>query len=191
MLYVVRHGRTAANADGRLLGRLDVDLDDEGQRQAAALAHALPSGARVVSSPLARTCQTAEIIAGDRSIETDERWIELDYGRIDGSKLSDLPAEMWARWRADPDFAPAGGESLSEMGRRVTAACDDLGPSSIDEDVIVVSHVSPIKAAVSWALGVGIEVAWRTFVAPASITTIGYGDLGPMLRSFNEVAHLA
>ena len=53
------------------------------------------------------------------------------------------------------------------------------------------THVSPIKAAVAWALGVGDEVAWRMCVAPASITRIGSGRTGPSLRSFNEIAHLA
>jgi alpha-ribazole phosphatase len=72
----------------------------------------------------------------------------------------------------------------------VSRACTDLGPESEESDIIVVSHVSPIKAAVAWALDVGIEVSWRTFVAPASITTIGHGAQGPMLRSFNEGGHL-
>jgi broad specificity phosphatase PhoE len=56
--------------------------------------------------------------------------------------------------------------------------------------VVVVSHVSPIKAAVAWALGVGDEVTWRLFVAPASLTRIALGDRGPVLHTFNEVAHL-
>jgi broad specificity phosphatase PhoE len=61
-----------------------------------------------------------------------------------------------------------------------------------DGDVVVVSHVSPIKAAAAWALGVGDEVAWRMYVAQASITRIGVGGPGglPSLRSFNETAHL-
>ena len=62
MLYVVRHGRTAANASGLLLGHLDPDLDDLGVRQARLLAAALGPVDRVVSSPLARTRQTAEAL---------------------------------------------------------------------------------------------------------------------------------
>jgi broad specificity phosphatase PhoE len=54
----------------------------------------------------------------------------------------------------------------------------------------VVSHVSPIKAAVAWALGVGDEITWRMWVAPASITRIGCSGPAPSLRSFNELAHL-
>jgi hypothetical protein len=53
-----------------------------------------------------------------------------------------------------------------------------------------VTHVSPIKAAVAWALGVGDEVAWRLFVAPASITRIAVSGARRSLHSFNEIAHL-
>jgi broad specificity phosphatase PhoE len=54
----------------------------------------------------------------------------------------------------------------------------------------VVSHVSPIKAAVAWALGVGDEASWRIWVGPASITRIGFAGRTPSLRAFNELAHL-
>ena len=82
MLFVVRHGRTAANASGLLLGRLDPDLDELGVRQATAAAAALGSVDRVVSSPLLRTRHTAE--AFGREVEVDDRWIEMDYGEFDG-----------------------------------------------------------------------------------------------------------
>ncbi|HAZ55902.1 MAG TPA: hypothetical protein DCY78_01570, partial [Acidimicrobiaceae bacterium] len=72
MLFVVRHGRTAANASGLLLGRLDPDLDELGVRQATAAAAALGSVDRVVSSPLLRTRHTAE--AFGLEVEVDDRW---------------------------------------------------------------------------------------------------------------------
>ena len=87
-------------------------------------------------------------------------------------------------------FAPPGGESLADLTRRVHAACDDLCDEARDTTVVVVSHVSPIKAAVAWALGAGPEVAWRTHLDPASISRIVIGRRGPLLRTFNEVAHL-
>ena len=59
MLIVARHGQTAANAAGLLLGRADVELDDTGRRQAAALAEAVGPADVVVSSPLRRAVQTA------------------------------------------------------------------------------------------------------------------------------------
>ena len=187
-LLLVRHGQTDANARGLLLGRADPPLSELGRRQAAALALRVPAAARVVASPLARTQETAA--AFGRPVDLDERWIELDYGIWDGRPLTEVPAELWARWRADPEFAPEGGESLAELGRRVAAACQALVEEAASTDVVVVSHVSPIKAAVAWALGVGDGVAWRMFVDVASLTRIAVTDRGPVLRSFNEVHHL-
>jgi probable phosphoglycerate mutase len=197
VLIVVRHGRTAANASGLLLGRLDPGLDPVGETQAEALGAALGAGSiqRVISSPLARTRRTAETIAaaaGGLAVDLDDRWLELDYGELDGTPLGDVPAAIWTSWRADPDFAPPGGESLRSLRARVDAACAELlaGPAG-GGDVVVVTHVSPIKAALGWALGADDQVNWRAFVAPASITRIDLRrGASPVLCSFNETGHL-
>ena len=188
MLFVVRHGQTAANAAGQLLGRADVPLTDTGRQQAVALAAAVGPVDRVITSPLQRARDTAA--AFGVQVEVDDRWTELDYGIYDERPLADVPRELWDRWRSDPDYTPPEGESLASVGRRVRTACDELAPDAVDADVVVVSHVSPIKAAVAWTLQVGDEIAWRTFVAVASITRVGVTERGPLLRSFNEVAHL-
>jgi len=188
MLIIVRHGRTAANAAGELLGHRDISLDPTGAAQARALAAAIGPVSRVVCSPLARARETAE--AFGMPVEVDDRWIELDYGDWDGARAADLGPERWASWRADLDFTPPGGESLRSLGRRVRQACDDLVAAAERDDIVVVSHVSPIKAAFGWALGVGDNVSWRCFVAPASIMRVAVSPLGSSLRSFNETAHL-
>lgn len=188
MLIIARHGRTEANRDGRLLGRLDVDLDDLGARQAAAMAASVGPVDRIVSSPLRRTRQTAE--AWGQRVEVDDRWIELDYGEFDGVPMRDVDPAVWDAWRSDLGYAPPAGESIAALGERVRAACDDLVASAIDRDVLVVSHVSPIKAAVGWALGVGDAIAWRMFVAPASVTRIAVSERGASLHAFNLVDHL-
>lgn len=203
MLIVARHGRTAANAAGLLLGRADPPLDQTGRAQAKALAAALeplPQPWRIIASPLARTRATAEAIAEgtarDVEIELDERWIELDYGELDGQPVGDVPGDTWRRWREDLDFVPAGGESMRALGERVRAACRELQERACDEGdaagtTIVVSHVSPIKAAVAWALDGGDELTWRLYVAPASRTHIRLGSRGVALTGFNLVDHLA
>ena len=193
MLIVVRHGQTAANARGLLLGRSDPPLDPVGRDQAAAVAAALAPLApdvRVLSSPLQRCRETAAIITGARpgpacEVEIDDRWIELDYGELEGHPVRDVPEETWQRWRADPDFSPGGGETLRSLGARVAQACDEVIASAVARDIVVVTHVSPVKAAVVWALGVGDEVTWRTYVAPGSITRIAPRALGPVLAAFN------
>lgn len=184
MLILVRHGQTAANAAGLFLGRADPPLTALGRRQAEALAAALPSTGRIISSPLTRARDTAA--AFGVPVEVDERWIEMDYGDLDEQPIASLRAAVWQRWRGDVDHAPDGGESTAAVGRRVREACDELAPDAAGMDVVVVSHVSPIKAAVAWALGVGDEIAWRMFVDDAAVCRIAIAPDGPVLRSFNE-----
>ena len=188
-LVIVRHGRTEANARGVLLGRLDVELDAVGRAQAERLAAATGAVDRVIASPLRRTRQTAA--AFGQPVEIDERLIELDYGEFDGCAFDEVPEGTWARWRSDLSFAPPGGESLHTLGLRVRALLDELTRSPSDETVALVSHVSPIKAAVAWTLGAGDELTWRLFVAPASITRVEATERGVVLRSFNEASHLS
>lgn len=183
MLYVVRHGQTEANAGGLLSGRSDVLLTGLGRRQAEAVARALPEPSRVISSPLLRARETAE--AFGQPVEIDNRWIELDYGELDRQPVADVSPEVWAAWRADLAYVPAGGESLAVLGARVRDACDDVRDDAASGDVVVVTHVSPIKAAVAWALGVGDEVAWRLYVEDGAVCTIGFGAGGPLLCAFN------
>jgi broad specificity phosphatase PhoE len=193
MLIIIRHGRTEANATGRLLGRLDVPLDDLGERQAAQLAASLLATTdridRVVSSPLRRARQTAECLG--LPVEIDDRFIEVDYGEYDGVPMADIPPDVWQLWRSDGTFTPPGGESLATLQQRVSGALDDLAEAARSENIVVATHVSPIKASVAWALGVGDEVTWRLFVQPASITRIIVREGGSVLQSFNETAHLA
>lgn len=189
MLIVVRHGRTEANASGLLLGRrLDPGLDSLGVRQASALAALLGGATRVVCSPLRRTRETAASLG--LPVTIDERWVEIDYGAWDGTPLRDISAATWAAWRRDTAFVPGGGESLASVGERVRAACRELVDEAATRDVVVVTHVSPIKAAVAWALGAEDEVVWRMYCAPASVTEIGTAGVAPSLRSFNVTSHL-
>ena len=184
VLLLVRHGETAPNVDGLLLGRADPPLTERGQAQARALAAAVPVPELVVSSPLRRAVDTAAAFGAPAQV--DERWIELDYGDLDGRHPAAVPGDVWARWRTDASFAPPGGESLSSLGRRVRSACDALAEPAAEAVVVVVTHVSPIKAALSWALGCGELVAWRMYVEDACITRIDIEAGGPVLRWFNR-----
>ena len=188
MLLLVRHGRTAANAGGLLQGRVDLPLDETGRAQAAALAAVVGNATRVVTSPLQRARATAEALGPP--VTVDERWIELDYGEWDQRPVASVPEQTWRVWRADPDFAPPGGESLADLGRRVREACEELREEVVDHDVVVVSHVSPIKAAVAWALDVSVLVSWRLHLDVASLSRIAVRPSGPAVLLYNSVCHL-
>lgn len=192
-LIIARHGRTEANATGLLLGHLDVPLDEVGEAQARALATAIGPVDRVISSPLLRTRQTAAAISAEfgLEVEIDDRWVELDYGEFDGLPLGEVPGDMWREWRHDPLYTPPGGESLAALETRVRGALVELAGQSGDHTVVVVSHVSPIKAAAVWALDVDYSTTWRLFVSPGSITRIMVTADWAILQSFNEVVHLS
>lgn len=191
MLILVRHGQTRINAGGLLQGRIDLPLDEIGRGQAEAIGRAVRArfpDAVVVSSPLQRARQTAESIVPSPVL--DERFLELDYGDFDGKAMSDVPDETWALWRRDPHFRPPNGETLVELDARVRPALEELAERARTSDVVIVSHVSPIKSAVTWALGIGPEATWRCSLDRASITTIAVSPRGPALVGFNDTSHL-
>ena len=183
VLYLVRHGRTEANAHGRLQGRIDLPIDELGRAQAAALPRLVQRVDRLVVSPSLRARQTAEVFGVEA--EVDERWLEMDYGCYDGVAIDQVPPEVWAGWLSNPDFAPEGGEPLSAVAARVFAACDDLVESARRHDVVVVSHATPIKVAMAWALGADVSITWRSHVDQASVTRVIIRDRGPALAGFN------
>ena len=192
LLTLVRHGQTAANAQNLLQGHVNHPLDDIGRAQVSLLGAAVQKIApvsRVISSPLLRAQQTAQAIAEGLTqsidIETDPRWIELNYGDFDGQPVSSVSPEQWATWRTDEHFRPPQGETLAELSVRVHDAIDALLADSVSAHIVVVSHVSPIKAAVAWALGVGVEVSWRTALDRASMTTVRLDAKHPALKTFN------
>jgi broad specificity phosphatase PhoE len=193
-IIIVRHGRTEFNATGRLQGRTDNPLDEVGLAQAEAvatyLAPELLSDTLFVCSPLLRARQTATAIAEGvgASLEIDERWIELDYGAYEGLRQSEVPSHVWREWRSDSNFAAPQGESLNQVQQRVTDACAELAQRLEGRTAVVVSHVSPIKSAVAWALGVDVSVGWKTQLVTASITRLAISANGAALTSFNEVA---
>ena len=237
-VVLVRHGRTAVNAQARLSGRHDPDLDELGREQAAAAGAAVAASLRgpvtVVSSPLRRCLQTAgemvqacaavdDAAAGEHhraarpqkcgdhssqgargshrgshiggaasrcSLDVDDRFIELDYGDWDGRPLADVPAEAWQQWRTDPEFRPPGGETLAAVSERVVEGLEAWVPLARGGTLVVVSHVSPIKAAVVWALGVGEDTTWRMRLDNASLCRLDVSGGHASLRSFNETAHL-
>ncbi len=186
MIAFVRHGETPPNRAGLLLGRSDAALTERGRSQVDRLAKALDGlgVAHVVTSPLRRARDTAAPIAAAcrLDVEVDERLIEVDYGEWEGRPFTELPPDVVGQWRRDGGFTPPGGESLEVVADRVASFC---GEWLDDRVVVAVSHVSPIKAAVTWTLRVGPELAWRMRLDVASTTRIGSG---PVLLSFNERA---
>jgi len=192
MITLVRHGQTAANRGGLLQGRVDVPLTDLGHRQAALVAAGIQSApARVLSSPLRRAMATAAPIAArfGLTVEIDERLVELDYGEWDQRAIGEVTPEEWRRWRGDASFAPPRGESLEVVAARTASFCSEM--IAAEGGVVAVSHVSPIKAGVAWALDAGSALTWHLRLDLASVTRLALGPDGRgCLVAFNETGHL-
>lgn len=192
MILLIRHGQTASNRDGLLVGRIDPPLTELGESQAQRLGGRLQGSnpAFILSSPLSRARQTADAIAASTglTVEIEDRLVEMNYGEWDGTPIADVPIEAWRQWRSDPEFKPPGGESLREVSQRVGSLMGELLLS--DDLAILVSHVSPIKAALAWALGAPDQMVWRMFIDVASISSIGMRQGAPCMLGFNETAHL-
>lgn len=184
MLYLVRHGRTDANANGLLQGRLDPPLDELGHRQAAAVAQRIGPVDEVIASSLQRAQDTAGYFGDD--VVIDDRWIEVAYGEYEGVPVGEVPPEVWQSWRTNREFATRGGESFGSLDSRVREACEELAERLSGRNIVVVSHVSPIKSAVSWALNATMEIMFHCHLSQASLCRIDIGKFGPLLYSFNE-----
>ena len=196
-LILVRHGETAHTKEKRFSGTggADPSLDADGRAQARATADWLAPLAEeidaVVSSPLRRTVETAEIIAErlGHQVAIEDGLAEAAFGTWDGLTFTEVqqqyPDDLDA-WLGSTDIAPGGGESLSAADTRVRRTRDRLLTAYPGKSVIAVSHVTPIKLLVRMALGAPLEALYRMELAPASVTVISwFPDGQASLRMFN------
>jgi probable phosphomutase (TIGR03848 family) len=195
-LVLARHAVTAETGP-KLSGRKPgIDLSEEGQRQAAALAERLADlpVAAVYASPIERTTQTAQAVA-DRhrlAVLPLEGVLEADYGDWTGQQLSELAkTDLWKVVQRSPSRAAfPGGESLAAMQARIVAALDAVVLAHPGELVVVVSHADPIKAAIAHYTGVHLDLFQRIMVAPASVTAFAFSNSGVALLKCNDTGSL-
>jgi broad specificity phosphatase PhoE len=186
-LVVVRHGRTAWNADGRFQGQVDIPLDEMGRAQALALEARLRAERfdLAVTSDLLRARHTAEIILAGRglSLQRDPRWREMDFGAWEGLTWDDI-------LRRDPNtrdaYAPPGGETFALLCARVERALRDVRAGAHDGvRALVVTHAGPLHALLRVVLG---EQAPAVRFTPASVTRLRWSGDAAELVALNEPA---
>ena len=184
-MVLVRHGETAHTAARRFSGRGGDDpaLTADGAAQVRATADWLAPLAEevdaVVSSPLRRARETAEILAArlGRTVEIEDGLAEAAFGTWDGMTFVEVqeryPDDLDA-WLGSMDIAPGGGDSIAAMDQRVRRARDRLLAGYPEKSVLAVSHVTPIKLMVRMALGAPLEAVYRMELAPASVSVISW-----------------
>jgi broad specificity phosphatase PhoE/ribonuclease HI len=198
---LLRHGETVHTAERRFSGwgGDDPPLNAVGVEQAHSAGRHLAAsdGADlIITSPMQRTRQTAEIVAEhlgvDVVVEQDIR--ECAFGEWDGMTFDDVQSqdgEALTRWLASTSVAPPGGESFDEVELRVRAARDRIVERYEGSTLVLVTHVTPLKTLLRLALDAPAHTYYRIEIRPASLSTISwFGDGNVSVRGINETPHL-
>lgn len=196
LLLLIRHG-TNDWVHGRLAGWTPgVHLNEEGRGQAAALAERLaflPIDA-IYASPLDRTVETAQAIAGPRNmpLRLVESLGEVKYGEWQGAELKELyKHELWPGVQFYPSGTRfPGGETLGEAQMRMVATLDNLRAQHPKGIIAVVSHADIIKLAIAYYVGMHMDLFQRLEIMPCALTAIRFTKMGPRLLAYNDVGAL-
>lgn len=205
-ILLIRHGETAWNAERRLQGHLDIALNAEGERQAAALGAAL-AGEHidlVISSDLARARQTAEAVQRARGssdagpVQRDSQLRERCYGGFEGLLYSEIAARFpleFAAWQArnvDAVLPPGKnqGETFRSFYERATKAILGHAARHPGQTLALVAHGGVLECAYRAALGLTLETPRDFKVHNASINRFVVEQGALKLVSWGEIAHL-
>ena len=163
-LYLLRHGQTEFNVKKLVQGRCDSPLTDLGRQQAQTAAAWLKGHDvvpdKVVSSPLGRAMDTAQLVATellgpDAAVEPCEGIIERCYGTFEEGPHDALPTDVW-----DPgeDLVPFGGEGSRALQERMVDTLTNLMDSEGIEALLAVSHGSASRQFIKAAAPEGFEL---------------------------------
>ncbi|MCQ4082152.1 bifunctional RNase H/acid phosphatase [Streptomyces sp. RB6PN25] len=199
---LLRHGETALTPQKRFSGSGggDPELSEAGRRQAQQVAAVLAARGTiqaVVSSPLTRCRQTADIVAARLGLDVrvDDGLRETDFGAWEGLTFAEVkerhPEDLEA-WLASAKAAPTGGgESFAAVARRVALCRDKLLARYTGKTVLLVTHVTPVKTLVRLALGAPPESLFRMELSAASLSAVAYyADGNTCVRLLNDTSHL-
>ncbi|WP_405612735.1 bifunctional RNase H/acid phosphatase [Streptomyces sp. NBC_00076] len=199
---LLRHGETPLTPQKRFSGSggSDPSLSDVGRGQAERAADSLARRGtiqEIVSSPLARTRETAGTVAArlGLGVTIDEGLRETDFGAWEGLTFGEVreryPDDL-NTWLADPDAEPTGGgESFVATAARIAATRDKLVAAHAGRTVLLVTHVTPIKTFVRLALGAPPESLFRMELSAASLSVVAYyADGNASVRLLNDTSHL-
>lgn len=198
-IYLVRHGTTVLTAEDRFAGATDVELSETGREQARRLGVRLAGEeiTAIYASPLGRTMETAQIVAGERRMDVQERegLREISHGRWEQMTRREVEAafpEEAASWEKDPyTFAPVGGESGLAVTARALPVLMEIVRTHPGEKVLIVSHKATIRLLLSSVLGFDPR-RYRDNLDqnPAALNIVDFKDtVNARLTLFNDTSH--
>lgn len=197
-IYLVRHGETTWNAEGRWQGTLDIPLGEVGHQQAQALAKHLKDRpiAAIYSSDLSRARDTAELLSRAKGLEiqTDARLRELDFGVFQGLTHDEIrakyPEEERELFVDYLDFVLPEGESRRAVQARVYEMWQEVVRRHPNSEVVVMSHGGPVRLLLLKLFDDQVERMLKVPLPNVSVTTITAEGDKLELEGLGETTHL-
>lgn len=200
-VLLVRHGATVLSAEDRFAGSTDVELSEEGRRQARCLAESLADTriAASYASPMSRAIETAKIVGTPQGIvpTTYPGLREIDHGRWEGltrREVEERHCDEYAQWEEDPfTFAPEGGEAGISVMARALPVLRTIVLAHPDQTVLVVSHKATLRLLLCSLLGIDARgYRDRLDQAPACLNIVDFKDaVRARLMLYNDASHYA
>lgn len=198
-VLMIRHGATTLTAEDRFAGSTEVELSDEGRRQARALAARLASEkiSAVYASPMKRTLETARLVFAGHPLEPQPRagLKEIDHGRWEGLTRAEVGERFtaeYANWEEDPfTFAPEKGETGLAVLARALPVVREIVTLHADQTVAIVSHKATLRLLLSSLLGIDAR-GYRDVLdqSPACLNVVHFKDVKrARLMLFNDISH--
>lgn len=197
-IYFIRHGECAGNRERRIRGCVDFPLNENGVRQAEALAEWLKDSGieHIITSPLSRAVQTAEILGRRIGVVPTVRdgfrnvCLGVWENRLQSDIMRESPKE-WNIWMTDPEsLRVEGAESIDEARARSLSALEDAVREFNGQTIALVSHRALLKPMLAGALGVARPCFWRLHLDNAAYGILAHGSHGFCLRGLNYTEHL-
>lgn len=197
-LFLVRHGETAWNVEGRIQGHLDIPLNNTGLAQADAVGRRLAGEAfdAIYSSDLIRAYRTGSPVVAnpDRDIVRDPRLRERHLGVLQGLTGEEALAKQPAAWKAfksrEPGAALEGGESIGEFFRRTVDFIEEKLHAHPGGRILIVTHGGLLDAAYRHAIGMPLSMTRDFPIYNASVNVLSHGAGKWSIDTWGDIGHL-
>ncbi|HEX6562198.1 MAG TPA: histidine phosphatase family protein [Nitrososphaera sp.] len=198
LVIFMRHGQADNNVNRILVGRhIESHLTEEGRKQVGYAARDLKSVQidRVVVSPVIRAIETAEIVCKEvgASYEIDERLYEIELGKLVGMNFDEVVSKygnLFLKFydEHDPALESFGVESFTSVKNRVKSLLEEAAEKHVDRNILCVTHLDPIKAAISTILELNPEALYRWHIRNASMTILRQDEKQYSLSGVNVMS---
>jgi 2,3-bisphosphoglycerate-dependent phosphoglycerate mutase len=182
LVIFMRHGQAENNVSRVLVGRhIEAHLTEQGRQQVADAARQLKSIQidRVYVSPVIRAVETAQIVCKTLGMnyEIDERLYEIELGKLVGMNYEEVTTkygDLFLRFysESDPVLANFGVETFASVKKRIKSLLDEALQKYEDSNILMVTHLDPIKAALAALLDLKPEALYRWHIRNASLTIL-------------------